>query len=201
MKRIVCVILVVCLTCIGLSASAFSFGLGNYARSSILVEDEFPFEQIINPPNYRFGTDMRLQVFFAEVAMTGVFSNANAWLDGIVTIGINTPLFGFLDIGVGIGPYYGFYFDDDEILIYRHYLQPDDPEAWWYHRVDSFSDVLTDSVIGYRAHVDMRLGNLSFGISLDVPSYGYTFSSATADDIGPNFDKARIGASAMYWFL
>ena len=201
MKRIACLIVLVCLTCIGLSVGAISFGIGNHARSSILVEDGFPFEEIVNPPSYRFGTDIRLKVFFTEVAMTGVFSNANAWLDGMATIGINAPLFGFLDVGVGIGPYYGFYFEDDEVLIYRHYLRPDDPETWWYYRVDSFGEVLTDSVVGYRVHADMRLGNLSFGISLDVPSYGYTFSSTTADDIEPNFDKARIGASAMYWFL
>jgi len=193
--------LVVCLTCIGLSASAISFGIGNYARSSILVEKDFPVDEIFNPPNYRFGTDMRLQVFFTELAMTGVFSNSNYWLDGMITIGLNTPLFGFLDVGIGIGPYYGCYFEQDEALLYRHFIDPDDPEAWWYHEVDSFGEVLSDSVVGYRAHADLRLGRLSFGISLDVPSYGYTFSSTTADDIEPNFDKARIGASAMYWFM
>jgi hypothetical protein len=93
------------------------------------------------------------------------------------------------------------HFDNDGIVTYRHFINPEDPANWSYRQVGNYGEVLTDSVVGYRAHADMRLGNLSFGISLDVPSYGYTFSSTSADDIEPNFDKARIGASAMYWFL
>lgn len=193
--------LLVSMVCIGLSASILSFGIGNYARSSTLIDNGFPADEILNPPNYSFGSDLRVQLFFTELAMTGTFAGDNIWLDGIVTIGFNTSIFGFLDIGFGMGPYYAYLFRDDEVLTLRHYIRPDDPGAWWYYQVDSFGEVITDSVVGYRAHADMRLGNLSFGISLDVPSYGYTFSSTTADDIEPNFDKARIGASAMYWFL
>ena len=201
MKRIVCAVVLASMVCVALAASAFSFGVGNYARGSILIEHGFPMNEMVNPASYQFGTDLRLRLDFIEVAMTGVLTNTNEYLNGIGTIGVNLPLFGLLDIGIGMGPYYLVHFDNDEVVTYRHFINPNDSANWSYRQVDNYGELLTDSVVGYRAHADVRLGNLSFGISLDVPSYGYTFSSTTADDIEPNFDKARIGASAMYWFL
>ncbi|MGE0075429.1 MAG: hypothetical protein AB7S52_09395 [Sphaerochaetaceae bacterium] len=201
MKRIVCTIVLASVLCVALSASSFSFGVGNYARGSLLIENDFPMSEIVNPSSYQFGTDLRLRLDFIELTMTGVLTNNNALLDGIGTIGVNLPLFGLLDIGIGMGPYYLVHFDNNEVVTYRHFIKPNDSANWSYRQVGNFSEVITDSVVGYRAHADMRLGDLSFGISLDVPSYGYTFSSNTTDNIEPNFDKARIGASAMYWFL
>ena len=201
MKRIVCTVVLASLLCVALAASAVSFGVGNYARGSLLIENDFPMNEIVNPSSYQFGADLRLRLNFIELTMTGVLTNNNAYLDGIGTIGVNLPLFGLLDIGIGMGPYFLVHFASDEAVTYRHFINPNDPVNWSYRQVGNFSEVITDSVVGYRAHADMRLGDLSFGISLDVPSYGYTFSSNTTDNIEPNFDKARIGASAMYWFL
>lgn len=205
MKKLLCILLLLSV-CIGTTtANPISFGIGNYSRHLESVYDGLPEETIFDPSFYRFGTDVRLKIFFMEMTMNGVFGNSNgimnSWYDGIMTLGVHAPLFGIFDLGIGIGPYYAIRYDQGEAISYRHYIKEDDPDSWWYTQAEDFGEILGDSIMGYRMHMDMHLGKLSFGVSVDAPTVGYSLNNGDFEAMDMNLQKMRIGTSVMYWLF
>ena len=183
------------------AAGPISFGIGNYCRHIESVYDGVPEETLFDPNFYRFGTDVRFQILFLEFTMNGAFSNGNEFYSGIMTVGVRTPLFGFLDLGLGIGPFYGILYRDGEVINLSHYHHIDYPDSWCYWQVENFGEVITSSIVGYRLHLDARIGKFSLGVSLEAPTVGYTIDNGDFQAMDINVEKMRIGASAMYWFL
>ncbi len=201
MKKVLCIMLLMSILILSVTADPISFGIGNFTRHIDSLYDGIPAENLLDPSFYRFGTDARFQVFFMELAMNGVFTNNNEFFNGMVTLGFHVPIFGFLDVGIGVGPYYGLLFDTGEVTSYRHFINDEFPLSWYYTPVESFMDIFTDSVMGYRLHLDVLISKISFGVSLDIPSMGYTISDNDPQALNINTEKMRIGLSAMYWFF
>lgn len=201
MKKFVCIVIMVCMLSALVAASPISFGIGNISRHVESIYDGLPEETVFDPASYKFGSEVRLQLFFAEFAMYGVFGPYNEYFDGMLTLGVHAPLFGCIDIGLGMGPYYLMAIDEGEVYHFRHYINVEYPNSWYYTLVESFGDVINDSIMGYRLHVDVLLGKLSLGCSLEAPTMGYTISSNNPEDLDMNLEKSRIGLSAMYWFF
>ena len=76
MEKLLCILLLLSV-CIGTTtANPISFGIGNYSRHLESVYDGLPEETIFDPfVSNRFGTDVRLKIFFMEMTMNGVFGN------------------------------------------------------------------------------------------------------------------------------
>lgn len=201
MKKVLCVMLLSVILIMTVGARPISFGIGNYCRHIESVYDGVPEETILDPSSYRFGTDVRFQILFLEFTMNGAFSNGNEFYSGIMTVGVRTPLFGFLDLGLGIGPFYGILYYQGETTSFRHYHNDENPEVWYYWQVENFGEVFTSSIVGYRLHLDAHIGKFSLGVSLEAPTVGYTIDNGDFQAMDVNLEKMRIGASAMYWFL
>lgn len=200
MKRLLSVLLVSSILITAVSAGPIALGLGNYARHVESVYDGVPAETILDPTAYSFGTDVRLQLLILEFTMNGTFINGNEFYSGIMTVGIRTPLFGFLDLGLGIGPFYGIYFNEGESRSLRLIRNDSEPQVWRYLFVENFGEVLSSSLIGYRLHLDAHIGKFSLGVSLEAPTVGYTIDNGDFQAMDIQMDKMRIGASALYWF-
>ena len=201
MKKTVCLILFLSILVTSVSSDPISLGFGNLLRHRESIYDGIPEDTLFDPPSYRFGAEARFQLFFVETTMNGVFGDNNHWLDGMITLGIRTPFLGIFDIGLGFGPYYGMSFTDGEALTFIHFIHDEYPESWYYRVVDTFGEVFTDSVMGYRLHVDAHLGKISVGVAVDAPTVGYTFANNDSELLGPNMEKARAGVTALFWLF
>lgn len=206
MKKVLCITFIFCIVITTVVASPFSLGMGNYIRHKApFSTNDFPVETITNPASYRFGSDLRLKVFFLEITMNQVLHMTNdqntVMGTGMMTLGVSKRLLGFLDFGVGIGPFYGVYYNNNESRLLLHFLNENQPYSWYYMDAMDFGDLLENSVVGYRLHVDARLGKISFGASVEIPTIGFTFGNADSSLLSMNLDRMRIGASAMYWLL
>ncbi|HLW22313.1 MAG TPA: hypothetical protein VKZ39_03940 [Sphaerochaetaceae bacterium] len=200
MKRLLLVLLVSSILITAVSARPIALGIGNYARHFESVYDGVPAETILDPTAYSFGTDVRLQLLILEFTMNGTFINGNEFYSGIMTVGIRTPLFGFLDLGLGIGPFYGIYFNEGESRSLRLIRNDSEPQVWRYLFVENFGEVFSSSLIGYRLHLDAHIGKFSLGVSLEAPTVGYTIDNGDFQAMDIQMDKMRSGASALYWF-
>lgn len=212
MKKSLCIVVLLCIMIASVSAGPVSFGIGNYARAYMPLSEGIDIERYNSPNNWSFGTEARLRLFFVELTANGTFAGLirrdvadgpitsvthNGWFDGMMTLGVNARLFGFLDIGTGFGPMYGFLFEPDEINILLRL-----PNGYWHANSNyTFADIFTDSLCAYRAHLDIRLGKLTFGVALEMPTVGFTFGSPDVEALDIDLDRSRVGLTAMYWLF
>jgi hypothetical protein len=209
MKKLFFITIMLCIILTSTSAGPVSFGIGNFSRSSISLSEGIRIEDFDSPNHWSLGTEIRLNLFFIEFMANGTFSNIiwrndgnitgvthNGWFDGMMTLGVNAKLFGFLDIGTGFGPLYGFMFLPDEVRVMTV-----SPEYWSTSPDNTFMDIFTESIMGYRAHIDIHIKKLSFGLSLEVPTVGFTLSNPDVELLDVNLERSRVGLTAMYWLL
>jgi len=195
MKKFLVAVVVLSLASSMLFASLMSFSLGanmlNTTDYSALTE-----ENLFDPEALRFGAETRLSVLFAEAALSGLYnptSNAVAVVDGIATIGIKMSLFNLIHFGVGMGPVFGVSQNTDGLAL----MYVDDGA----YTADTLEGVINKSEIAYRAHADMKLGRLSFGMTYQVPTDGFTIENSSPLKLVPQWDNAKLGASVMFWLF
>ena len=209
MRKYLCIVVMLCIMLPSISAGPISFGIGNYSRSYLSLAEELRIEDFDSPNHWSFGTELRLNLFFLEFTANGTFSGIiwrndgvitrvthNGWFDGMMTVGVNAKLFGFLDIGTGFGPLYGFMFLPDEVRVMTV-----SPGSWNTSPDNTFLDIFTESMMGYRVHLDVRIAKLSFGLALEMPTVGFTMNSPDVELLDVDLDRSRVGLSAMYWLF
>jgi len=193
MKRFLIVVLFVACIVSTVSAGLISFGVGVNALNTIPTDGESV--EIGTFEDWNFGTELRLGVLFLEATVNGRFTGSDQF-KGVVTAGTSMSLFDLLHVGVGAGPALG--------------LQQDGGEIGWFY-VDSngservagndLAQAFNNGLLHYRAHGDLKLGRLSFGVTYEVPSSGYTLDNNKVLDLGPEWDKALVGASVLFWLF
>ena len=192
MKRLLVSIIVLSFTVSMLSAGLISFGFGAQAVNTKPIGDT---TEVGSFEDWNFGAEMRLGVLFLEGTANGRFT-PDGDFKGLVTAGTNFSLFGLLHMGLGAGPAIGLSHTDGAI-------------AWMYTDTDGESSVaagnlgeaFTEGLFHYRAHADVKFGRLSFGISYEVPSKGFTLANEQYLDLLPEWDDARFGTSVLFWLF
>lgn len=201
MKKFLVCILVLFFSISTISAGFLSFGFGVNALNEIYEVGSETTDPLSDIETYRFGAETRLRILFVEASLSALygadFENEIAFIDGCATVGFSMNFLNLIRLGLGIGPYFGakeqeggwvlFYGDNENQSIATNVQQ-----------------VLEYSTLQYRAHADMRLGNLSVGLTYQVPTSGYTINSeefTSTLKLLPLWEKAKYGASVMFWLF
>jgi hypothetical protein len=198
-KFLVCVFVILC-SISTVFAGFLSFGFGVNALNEIYAgsEETDPLSDI---ETYRFGAETRLRLLFIEASVSALYGadlvNEIAYIDGCATVGLSMNFLNLIKLGLGVGPYFGAKEQDNGwVMLYG------DPEN--QSIATDVQQVFEYSTLHYRAHADMRLGNLSVGLTYQVPTDGYTITSdefLSTLRLLPVWEKAKYGASVMFWLF
>jgi hypothetical protein len=200
MKKFLACIMVLFFAVSVVSAGLLSFGFGANALNDVYTGDE-ETDSLLNTDSYRFGMEARLGVLFAEASISALYgpeiTAPGATIEGLATVGLSMDIFNLLHFGLGVGPYFGARQDGANwILLYG---DSDSPQE-----ATDLQQILDGSTIYYRAHADLKFGKMSFGVTVQVPSDGYTLTSTglfSELDLLPVWDKAKYGASVLFWLF
>lgn len=193
MKRFLVVVMLTAFAVSAVSAGLISFGIGVNALNTIPTDGETV--EIGTLEDWNFGAEMRLGVLFLEAGVSGRFTGNNQF-KGLVTAGTSMSLFDLLHVGIGAGPAMG--------------IKDTNGEIGWFYTDENGSEAVAgndlakafrNGLLHYRAHGDLKLGRLSFGVTYEVPSSGYTLENNDVLEIGPQWDKALVGASVLFWLF
>lgn len=193
MKRLLITTMVLCFAVSAVSAGLISFGFGAHALNTLPYNNGDP--DLGTTEDWQFGGEMRLGILFAEGSVSGVYDASNDMITGLFTVGTSLSLFDLLHLGVGVGPAFAVTMADGEV-------------DWAYmdrsgstYPASDIGGVFDNGLIHYRAHGDMKLGRLSFGLTLQVPSDGYTMADNNVLELMPDWDNAKMGASLLFWLF
>ncbi len=200
MKKFLAFVMVLFFAISVVSAGLLSFGLGVNALNDVYAGTD-ETDPLLDTDSYRFGMEARLGVLFAEASVSALYSPTvtapGATIEGLATVGLSMNIFNLLHFGLGVGPYFGAREEGGSwILLYG---DSDSPQE-----AADLQQVFDNSTIYYRAHADLRLGKISAGVTVQVPSDGYTLSSSglfSELDLLPVWEKAKYGASVMFWLF
>ncbi len=200
MKKFLAFVMVLFFAVSVVSAGLLSFGFGVNALNDVYTGAE-ETDPLLNADSYRFGMETRLGVLFAEASVSALYSPTvtapGATIEGLATVGLRMNIFNLLHFGLGVGPYFGARQDGGSwVLLYGN--SDDLQEA------TNLQQVFDGSTIYYRAHADLRFGRISAGVTVQVPSDGYTLSNTglfNELDLIPVWDRAKYGASVMFWLF
>lgn len=193
MKRLLITIMVLCFAVSAVSAGLISFSFGAHALNTLPYNNEAP--ELGTAEDWQFGGEMRLGVLFAEGSVSGVYDASNDMITGLVTVGTSLSIFDLLHLGVGVGPAFAVTMADGEV----DWAYMDDSGSTY--PASDIGGVIDNGLIHYRAHGDMKLGRLSFGLTLQVPSDGYTMANNDVLKLMPDWDNAKMGASLLFWLF
>jgi len=201
MKKFLVCILVLFFSISTISAGFLSFGFGVNALNEIYEVGSETTDPLSDIETYRFGAETRLRVLFVEASLSALygadFENEIAFIDGCATVGLSMNFLNLIRLGLGIGPYFGAKEQEGGwVLLYG------DNEN--QSIATNVQQVFEYSTLQYRAHADMRLGNLSVGLTYQVPTSGYTINSeefTSTLKLLPLWEKAKYGASVMFWLF
>jgi hypothetical protein len=175
------------------SAGLISFSFGAHALNTLPYNNESP--ELGTAEDWQFGGEMRLGVLFAEGSVSGVYDASNDMITGLITVGTSLSVFDLLHLGVGVGPAFAVTMADGEV----DWAYMDDSGSTY--PASDIGGVFDNGLIHYRAHGDMKLGRLSFGLTLQVPSDGYTMENNDVLKLMPDWDNAKMGASLLFWLF
>ena len=195
MKRLLITIMVLCFAVSAVSAGLISFGFGAHALNTIPYNNDDP--ELGTAEDWQFGGEMRLGVLFAEGSVSGVYDASNDMITGLFTVGTSLSLFDLLHLGVGVGPAFAITFADGDEVGWKY----GNSSGSGYTTASDIGGVFDNGLIHYRAHGDMKLGRLSFGLTLQVPSDGYTMADNDVLELMPDWDNAKMGASLLFWLF
>lgn len=199
-KTILALLIVLLLVPTGLFAGIFNLSLGvtaQYKEPFDFTEGDIPFEGMAEIENWAFGGDIRMRLLFAELDVTALYSKLEDGhlLSGLVTAGVSLDLFGFLRLGLGMGPRLGVAFSDDgEFSAWGPDGQPLGPDT-------DFGDAFMNALMTYRLTADFKLGKILVGLNYTVDSDGFTFENLDVEKLVPNFNQGAIGVSLLYSFF
>lgn len=178
--------MVLCFATVAISAKLISFGFGVHALSPENNEDMIE--------DWVFGGEVRLKVLFAEGTISALYESDNR-TTSLVTVGTSMNLFGLLHVGLGMGPAFSLEKTDGEF----NWAYMDANQA--YQGVFDCSTAINQGLIHYRAHGDIKIGRISFGMTYQVPTQGYTLNNNDVAKLGPNWDVGWVGTSLLFWLF
>lgn len=185
-KKILVIVMVLCFATIAVSAKLISFGFGAHA---LLPKDNADVVE-----EWAFGGEVRLKVLFAEGVISALYEPDNRTAS-LVTVGTSMNLFGLLHVGLGVGPAFSLEESGKEV----HWAYMDTDQA--YQAAPDLGSAFDQGLIHYRAHGDIKVGRLSFGLTYQVPSQGFTLNDNDVAKLGPAWGDGRIGTSLLFWLF
>lgn len=195
-KTLVVLFAVMLLVPAGLFAGIFDFSVGataQYKNGYDITSPEWG-DDMTDIANYAFGADVRTRILFAEIGMTGLYSqidNDVHQLDGLVTGGLSLDLLGLVRVGLGMGPRVTVTMAGDVVTFYG-------PDGALDADTD-FVAAIMHAPLTYRATADFKLGNLLVGLNYTIDSNGFTLENQRLDKLLPaSFESGRIGASVLF---
>ncbi|MDD3942382.1 MAG: hypothetical protein PHR90_07885 [Sphaerochaetaceae bacterium] len=192
MRRILMVLAILVCSVSVVSAGLISFGFGVHASNPIPMDQVDGFGTI---EDWRVGGEARLGLLFAEATASAAYDPASQMLVGMFTVGTSMSLFDLLHVGVGAGPAIAITMADGEVdWSYRN-------SNGAYIGATDLSDAVDNGVIHYRAHGDIKLGRVSLGMSVQVPSAGYTLAQNEVWKLTPSWEDSTLGASLLFWLF
>ncbi len=184
----------------GLFAGVFDLSLGAVAQNKMAYDatsGEFDPDMFTNIENYAFGGDIRMRLLFAELGIMGLYSqtaNDEIMFDGILTVGPSLDLLGLVRVGLGMGPKMTVVQEAAGWKVYG-------PDGTAITEETDFESAFMNAPMTYRATVDLKLGNLLFGVNYTVNSEGFTFGNMNTAALLPgesDWGNGRIGASVLF---
>jgi hypothetical protein len=201
-KTMLALLIVLLLVPTGLFAGIFNLSLGvtaQYKNPLPLAEEieEGFFEGMAELDNWAFGGDIRMRLLFVELDVAALYSKLDNGhlISGLVTAGVSFDLFGFLRLGLGMGPRIGVSIDDDgETTILG-------PDGGVIDENTEFGEAFMKALMTYRLTADFKLGSFLVGLNYTVDSDGFTFDNLDVDKLVPNFKQGAVGVSFLYSFF
>lgn len=192
MKKMLMIVAIVCFSASALSAGLISFGFGAHVINPIPIDGEGDAGSI---EDWLVGGEVRLGVLFAEATVNGLYDADSEQLSGIVTIGTSMSLFGLVHAGIGFGPALSLSMANGEVD--WSYQDPSGAVS----PAQDLGDAVDRGLFHYRGHADMKVGRVSLGMTLQVPSDGYTFANNDVLLLTPDWEQAQLGASLLFWLF
>ena len=179
-------IMVFMFVAVAVSAKPISFGFGAHVLP--------PNGDVSAVKEWAFGGEVRLKVLIAEGTISALYEPHNR-TTSLVTVGTSMNLFGLLHLGLGVGPAFSIEMDGGDFS----WAYMDTNQG--YQQSPDLVSVFDKGLIHYRAHGDIKINRISFGMTYLVPSQGFTLANNDVTQLGLDWDNGRVGTSLLFWLF